>query len=295
MAAKKVVAKVEVKTKTTKAKTSSAKAATEAVKPGPEGKLLLALPPINDALRARFRAQRSEASCEVLGKNTSSAGVYREAGQFAGIMHKTLVAHGVEKIGYGFGTLVWFLETTAALGTEVTRQQVRNKATTTVSLTGQVSVEVVRERRNTLHARIESVVEGDATLEARFAAVRGGVASEAELIASLEDGAEFAAELRAELPELSAEFGLTAELVASAQTAAANAKARRTDRSMEGAAHAHDDAQTNRAEGRVLFEMRRAMRIFNAAAEKGFGARLVPGPATRHVLDKKTPKKPKQA
>jgi len=277
MAAKKVA------TKATK-KTTVASTKTETVKPGPEGKLLLGLAPITDALREQFRSQRSEASCETLGKNTSSVGVYREAGQFAAIMHKSLAAHGVTKIGYGYGMLVWYLETTGALGAEVTRQQARNKATSTVSLTGQVSLDVARERRNTIHGRVESVVEGNATLEARFAAVRGGVANEAELIQSLENSAGFAEELLAEKAALSAEFGLTLAIVASARTAAANAKAQRTDRSMEGVAKLNDDAATNRVEGRVLFEMRRAMRIFNKAAEQGFGARLVPRPATQHVL-----------
>ena len=289
MAAKKVVAKDKVKT--TKAKTSSAKVKLEVVKPGPEGRLLLTLPPISDALRSEFRSQRSEAACEVLGKNTSSAGVYREAGQFAVTMHKTLTAHGPAKIGYGLGTMVWFLETTGALGGEITRQQSRNAATGTASLTGKVSVDVAREQRNTLHAQIESVIEGNAALEARFAAVRGGVASEAELIQSLEQSADFAAQLLSEKSALSEEFALTAAGVASARTAAANAKAQRTDRSMEGAVLVNDDAPTNRVEGRVLFEMRRAMRIFNRAAEQGFGTRLVPGPATRHVLDKKATKK----
>ena len=288
MAAKKTVAKDKVKTK---AKASSAKAKLEVVKPGPEGRLLLTLPPISDALRSEFRSQRSEAACEVLGKNTSSAGVYREAGQFAVTMHKTLTAHGPAKIGYGLGTMVWFLETTGGLGGEIKRQQSRNAATGTASLTGKVSVDVAREQRNTLHAQIESVIEGNAALEARFAAVRGGVASEAELIQSLEQSADFAAQLLSEKSALCAEFGMTAAGVASARTAGANAKAQRTDRSMEGAVLVNDDAPTNRVEGRVLFEMRRAMRIFNRAAEQGFGTRLVPGPATRHVLDKKATKK----
>ena len=69
MAAKKVVAKDKEKPK---AKTSSAKTATEVVKPGPEGRLLLTLTPISDSLRTELRAQKSEAACEALGMLAST-------------------------------------------------------------------------------------------------------------------------------------------------------------------------------------------------------------------------------
>ena len=288
MAAKKVVAK----TKTTKAKTSSAKTATEVVKPGPEGKLLLTLTPISDALRAELRAQKSEAACEALGKNTSSAGVYREAGQFAVTMHRTLMAHGPAKVRYGYGLLVWFLECVRVLGVETVRQSSRANAASTSSLTGQLGLEVARENRSSINGLIELVIEGNAELEAGFAAVRGVANSEDDVITSLRSSADFAEKLLTKKAALAAEFGLTAEDVTAARTAAANAVSQRTNRSMDGAVKPKDDAATNRAEGRVLFEMRRAMRVFNKAAEKGFGARLVPGPATRNVL---APEKKKAA
>ena len=281
MAAKKVVAKDEVKTK---AKTSSAKTKLEVVKPGPEGKLLLTLAPISDTLRTELRAQKSEAACEALGKNTSSAGVYREAGQFAVAMHKMLTEHGVSKVRYGYGLLVWFLECVRVLGVETVRQSSRANAASTSSLTGQLGLEVARENRNSIHGLIELVIEGDAELEAGFAAVRGTANTEDDVITSLKSSADFAEKLLTKKAALAAEIGLTAEDVTAARTAAANAVSQRTNRSMDGAVKAKDDAATNRAEGRVLFEMRRAMRVFNKAAEKGFGARLVPGPATRSVL-----------
>ena len=281
MAAKQVVAK----TKTTKAKA-------EVVKPGPEGKLLLMLAPINDALRDELRAQKSEAACEALGKNTSSAGVYREAGQFAVTMHNTLAEHGVPKVRYGFGLLVWYLECVRALGVETVRQSSRANAASTSSLTGQLGMEVAREHRNAIHGLIELVIEGNAELEAGFAAVRGAANTEDEVIKSLKSSADFAETLLTKKAALSAEFGLTAADVTAARTAAANAASQRTERSMDGAVQTKDDTATNRAEGRVLFEMRRAMRIFNKAAEKGLGTRLVSGPATRHVL---APEKKKAA
>jgi len=281
MAAKKGSASAEAKTTTTKGK---AKAKDETVRPGPEGTLLLQLAPIADDVRDVFRAQKSEAACEALGRNTSSAGVYREAGQFAVVMHNTLVAHGAAKVRYGFGALVWYLETVQVLGAENTRQSSRAKAASTSSVTGQLSVDVAREQRNTINELITSIIEGDDLLEASFSAVRGGVGNEAELLQSLESSADFAESLLTKKKVLAREFGLTADDVTAARTAAANAKAQRTERSMEGAVKTKDDAATNRAEGRVLFEMRRAMRIFNAAAAKGYGERLVPGPATRGTL-----------
>jgi hypothetical protein len=280
-------------TKTKKAaEGKSSKAKEETFKPGPEAKLLLLLSPIADDLRVEFRAQRSEAECEALGKNTSSAGVYREAGQVGVVMHKTLATHGAAKVRYGLGALVWYLETVQALGAEITRQSSRAKAASTSSLTGQLSLDVAREQRSAINELITSIIEGDDVLEASFQAVRGGASSEADLIESLESSADFAETLLTKKKVLAREFGLTAEDVTAARTAAANAKAQRTERSMEGAVKSKDDAATNRAEGRVLFEMRRAMRIFNAAAAKGFGERLVPGPATRHVL---APEKKKAA
>jgi len=289
MAAKKKTLATKTK-KATEGKSSKAKE--ETFKPGPEAKLLLLLAPIADDLRVEFRAQRSESACEALGKNTSSAGVYREAGQFGVVMHKTLATHGVAKVRYGLGALVWYLETVQALGAEITRQSSRAKAASTSSLTGQLSLDVAREQRSAINELITSIIEGDDVLEASFQAVRGGASSEADLIESLESSADFAETLLTKKKVLAREFGLTAEDVTAARTAAANAKAQRTDRSMEGAVKSKDDAATNRAEGRVLFEMRRAMRIFNAAAAKGFGERLVPGPATRHVL---APEKKKAA
>ena len=53
----------------------------------------------------------------------------------------------------------------------------------------------------------------------------------------------------------------------------------------EGCVIVRDDRTANRAEGRVLVEMKAAMRAFDEARELGaLAPRLVPGPGTRRVL-----------
>ena len=52
-----------------------------------------------------------------------------------------------------------------------------------------------------------------------------------------------------------------------------------------------DDSTANRAEGRVLVEMKAAMRAFDEARELGaLAPKLVPGPETQRVLNSKNRK-----
>ena len=271
------------------------RAMSAAVQPGegPEVTLMLIVPPLAPTLRVALDGQKTAKECETLGANTQGIGVYREAGAWAAQMHITLTQFPVVQEQYGLGAFAYFLENVHALGLNLGAQKSTHAASSVSSQAGALSLKVGRETRNKLHAVIGNVLLGNEALEGKFNALRGTADNEDEVSTSLKRSAEFGDELRIQSPELAKEFGLTEALTASARAAAINVIQGRTDRSLGGAARATDTPATNRAEGRVLFEMRRAMKVFNAAAEQGYGASLVPGPATRGVLAPRppTPKK----
>lgn len=267
-----------------------------AVQPGegPEVTLMLIVPPLSPTLRVSLDGQKTAKECETLGTNTHGIGVYREAGAWAAQMHITLTQFPVVQEQYGLGVFAYFLENVHTLGLNLGAQKSKHAESSVSSQAGALSLKVGRETRNKLHAVIGNVLLGNEALEVKFNALRGTADNEDEVATSLKRSADFGDTLRTQEPELAAEFGLSAALTASARAAAINVIQGRTDRSLGGAARATDTSATNRAEGRVLFEMRRAMRVFNAAAEQGYGSSLVPGPATRNVLapspKKATPK-----
>lgn len=276
----------------------STRAVSAAVQPGegPEVTLMLIVPPLAPSLRVALDGQKTAKECETLGANTQGIGVYREAGAWAAQMHITLTQFPVVQEQYGLGVFAYFLENVHTLGLNLGAQKSTHAASSVSSQAGALSLKVGRETRNKLHAVIGNVLLGNEALEGKFNALRGTADNEDEVSTSLKRSADFGDELRIQSPELAKEFGLTEALTASARAAAINVIQGRTDRSLGGAARATDTPATNRAEGRVLFEMRRAMKVFNAAAEQGYGATLVPGPATRGVLTPWQKKaKPKEA
>ena len=79
--------------------------------------------------------------------------------------------------------------------------------------------------------------------------------------------------------------GLTLAEVQAAETAAATLVQATTGKTLEGAVIVRDSPAVNRIEGRVLLEMRAAMRVFSKAnALNKHIPKLVPGEATRGAL-----------
>ena len=79
--------------------------------------------------------------------------------------------------------------------------------------------------------------------------------------------------------------GLSNEMVEEARSRAASLANASADATLEGTAKHLDAPPVNAAEGRVLVEMREAMRLFGEANERtAVVPKLIPGPATRHVL-----------
>jgi len=274
------------KTTTSATKTSTARAASAAIQPGegPEATLILVVAPLSPSLRIELDGQKTAKECETLGANTQGIGVYRESGAWASQMHITLTQFPVVKEQYGLGVFAYFLENVHTLGLNIVAQKSKHSASSVLSSSGSLTIKVGREARNKIHGVIANVVLGNEALEGKFNALRGTADNEDELATSLQRAADLGVELRTKKPLLASEFGLSEAAIASARAAATNIIQGRTERSLGGAARATDTPATNRAEGRVLFEMRRAMKVFNAAAEQGYGASLVPGPATRSVL-----------
>lgn len=254
-----------------------------------EERLLLSLPALTEIERRAFRGQFSDAQCDAYGSRTKAEPVCREARSWAATIDAALRKQPQSLRRYGTARFAWMLECVRDLH---------------IALEAQASAKggVGASRRQAGHARESAIAArdellealgllagGKATMRAELSTAAGTTENAAAIARSLRELANLAdAWLKHESPEAKAlvsSVGLTPGDSDTARKAADALDAATGDATLGGKESARDAPTVNRAEGRVLLEMRTVMRIFERAHEKSaLVPRLNPGPATRTVL-----------
>lgn len=245
--------------------------------------------PLGDTARDAFRSQCDDARAEKLGLETKAVQVLAESRQWAVRIEDQLAKLGpAQKVRYSQERLSFFLECIAALADQLEADAgsgaARGGAVGSVALCEQRA----RLVRNDIVHALEEIADGNATLEAELSAAYGDVGETAGLLASLRAmndlAMRWASSLDPQIHALVLSTGLVGSDIDAGRQAAEGLASAMGGKTTTQARLGKDSTAVNRLEGRVLFEMRKAMSAFNTAAAQGVGERLVPGPATRRVL-----------
>ena len=265
-------------------------AASAAASGGDLAELLSDLPRITDADREAFRAQFSDEECVALGQRTRAPAVAKEASRWAMTMHAALRAYPNALRRYGAMRFVWFLECVRALEQEVLAQassRTRESLLDTgIDLARVAAIAVRNDLRETL-----ALLAGNDRLDRDALATAEGThpANDAALASSLRALADLAhswlSRTDGRAKSLIASVSLTEADVDSARSAASSLEEAASHHEHAGNAKVSDAPDVNRAEGRVLLEMRLARGIFARARQSHrWVPALDPGAATRKVL-----------
>ncbi len=257
------------------------------------GKVLTSLaadqPPLTPTQRAAFSARYADGACEEMGAKTKSESVLGDAIAWAPIMDKALRKHPGALRRYGRARFGWFLECTGALAEARAEQQGRGGAAAASKALALKAESAALTARADLLETLDELADGNPQDQAALSAAIGSTDRPDRIVASLHSLVTLA---RSWLARDSATFKALADSIGfssaeiDAAHAAAEALAEATaGATLEGRIVPRDTPPVNRVEGRLLLEMKAAMRIFGSAnARTNDVPRLVPGPGTRHVL-----------
>ena len=261
-------------------------------------RLLTEQPSLTEAQRGAFSARFSSAACEEMGGRTKSEGVLTNALEWTGPMAKALKKHPQPLRRYGSARFAWFLESVRALADAREAQQIADGATGVAKARAQRAQKAALASREELLETLEALVEGAGEAEdavadaAKITDKADSIVTALRALAALAKG--WLQRDDAAAKALVASVGLALDEITTAELAADTLDAAGADRTIEGRVVVRDLPAVNRAEGRVLLEMRGAMRIFAKANEKSREVpKLVPGKATRSVLAPRTASKAK--
>lgn len=249
-------------------------------------------PPLEGRMRDAFRSQCSDARAEELGTATKAVGVLAEARQWCVVIERTL-SHLVpgQTVRYSADRLTWLLENVAQLADTIASEGGRVAGGIAAASTAAVAEQRARARRNDLLLALGEIADGSPALETEVAAARGTADGAASVLASLRDlanlGMRWSRSFDPTILALTESVGLTRADLAAALSAADALSDAIGGKPPTGARGDRDSATVNRVEGRVLFEMGKAMGPINEAAARGIGDKLVPGPATARVLSRR--------
>ena len=280
----KPAAKPTTKTKTTTTTTTS-KPSGERV----ELAMLAGRAALTDRMRDAFRSQCTDARAEQLGGETKSALVLSEARKWCVIVDHVLThLRPGQVIRYSADRLTFFLECVSELADTIASEGGRAVAAGAAAGSAAVAEQRVRAVRNDLVLALTEIADGNQALETELSVARGESDTPSTVLDSLRSladlGTKWATSFDPTLHALTQSVGLTRDDM-SAATAAADALAGALGgKTTSVARRGSDSVAVNRIEGRVVFEMGKAMAPFNDAAARGIGQTLTPGPATARVL-----------
>lgn len=251
--------------------------------------LLAKAHPLTNDERAVFLAKFSNTQCEAAGAETKSEGVLNDAIGWAPTILKGLADYPKELRRYHPARAAWFLECIRKLADERALQLTKGGSVAVLKTA------VERAQASALEARTEVVdtlsilVEGDKAEAQALSDALGSTDRPDRIVASIGTLCTFARRWLARPDALSKKkvelAGLTLAEVETAENAGAALVQATAGKTLEGSLIVRDSVDVNRIEGRVLLEMRAAMRTFNKvnAVNKSV-PKLAPGDATRGFL-----------
>lgn len=252
--------------------------------------VLATLPPITDDVRAAFLSQTTPAERADLGGRTKSDGVLREAGLWIAKIQSARQTFGSTAIRYRDARVAFLCESTLSLADAINRARGGRTGARTSNSRRSAALLAARRVRDDLLHTLGQIARGGPD-EAAIADVERDLTHDDQLavalkkLASIGEGWLASAATDPRIAALVSGAGLDATDMANARTAAASLSEAGAGRAVAGRALVQDTPEVNIAEGTVLAEMRAAKKAFDAGATINPAIpRLVPGPATRHVL-----------
>jgi len=255
--------------------------------------ILLALTPKWPALtndeRALLAGKYADKKCEAMGAGTKSEGVLSDSLGWAPIIDKALSTFPPELRRYHGSRFSWYLECVGKLASERTLQQTKGGAAVVLKAVVEKATKTALDTRGELVDSLEELVEGDEAEEAALSGALGSTDRPDRIVTSIGTlsayGRQWFAREDAASKKKVEWAGLSVAEIEAAENAAAALAQAAAGKTLEGAVIVRDSPEVNRIEGRVLLEMRAAMRVFNKANARNKSIpKLVPGDATRNAL-----------
>lgn len=254
-----------------------------------ELRLLAELPALSSAERRAFEGQFSAAKCDALGGRTRSESVIKEAREHAATIAKALRKHPGELRRYGRTRFAWLLTCIAALDDARDAASAAEGSTSAAKERAARAELAAKIARDDLQSALEAIVCGNDADETALETASEPIRGTASLLRSLRGLAQLGRELlgrdSAEAKALADSVSLSLADIDAAEEAANALEMASGDATMEGRLAFRDTPTVNRAEGRVLLELRLAMRAFAHAHDRNKEVpALHPGRATSAVL-----------
>jgi hypothetical protein len=262
---------------------------TKAAAPELAARLSAGLPSIAEAERSAFLGLASDEECEALGLRTRGENVEREALAWASVIVKVLARPELH-VRYSKARLAFFLECIDALSNARRAQAASQGTVKTSRAVLEKAIAQADPLREDLAVALQQIAGEDAVEKVSVQTAKGSkgrdplaLADSIERLATLAESWLGKGDARSKA--LVAGANLRAGDVTLARAAALQLRIAAGDGTVSGKLVVRDAPPVNRAEGRVLFEMKTAMRAFDAAhALDGNVPRLSPGAGTRAVL-----------
>lgn len=258
-------------------------------------KLAARWPAVSGAEIEAFDSLCSTSQCEDLGKRTKSADVRDEAVRWAIQMDGAMRAYPGALSAYSPKRFAYFLHAVHSLALEIEIESGRRQRIGTLQTAAENAREAALKARGQTIERLATFAGNRATEKATLARAIGSAETNDLLARSLRALAHLEVEWL-ELMDpaskvLASAAGLLQNDADELQALALSFSSRASEASMEGRRAFTDTPTINRIEGRVLFEMREARRIFGAAHEvSSVVPKLQAGRALRAVFGSHTTK-----
>jgi hypothetical protein len=246
------------------------------------------VPALTDPQRAAFTRQCTAEKADDLGRRTRAGNVLRDGERFATTIRGALAAPR-GGLAYSKPRFRFYLEALLDLRDHVAKDGEQSLTQSDAAVGIAQAREAAVVARETLIERMNGFAAGDTARTASVAKAAGSTKDDNAILSALGALLKVARGwLKNADPTdqaLAESVGVdTASLdeLTTTRTGLADALAKYQG---SGGKVYRDSPDTNRIEGRVLFEMRYAMTLFEGAhGRDALSPRLIPGPGTRHVL-----------
>lgn len=252
-------------------------------------RLLDKLSPIGATTRAALRSLATDAQRSDLGRKTKARGVLAEGVTMAITVDQQLATFPGLSETYAPARFAWFLESLLALDALIESSGAREAKLGAARGTASTAYDQADKARSRLLKRLKRAAGSRGPELDALNLVPAKGRSNDEMSRSIDKAVALArswlGRKDAKSVEIAALAALDEAVVTTAVTAAAALGGAHVDASLEGRKASHDSPIVNLEEGNVLLEMAYVMDVFEEAHDDNdVVPRLLPGPATRHVL-----------
>lgn len=252
-------------------------------------RLLDKLSPLSATTRGALRSLATDAQRSDLGAQTKARGVLADGVTMAVTIDQQIATFPALTETYSPARFAYFLESLLALDALIEGSSAHEAKVGAARGTASTAYERADKARSKLLKRLERFA-GERAIEVKtISEIPAKGRSNEELRRSIESAVTiakaFQARADAENVVLAEVAALDEAIVTQATTAAGELGSAHVEAALEGRKTSRDTPIVNLEEGNVLLEMAYAMDVFEEAHEDNdVVARLIPGPATRHVL-----------